>query len=463
MKRAVVVGGGFAGVAAACRLAGEGHRPLLLERAPRLGGRAASYADNEMGETVDYGHHVLMACCTATRGFLARISARDAVRFQPELRIPILCEGQTSLLQSSLLPGPLHLALSLLRYRPLTMRDHLGVMRAGVALLLRPGNGNETFRAWLDRQGQSEASIERLWNPISIATLNAPVERVGVSAARQVFREGFLAPGGANIGLFAHPLSGVFDRARTYLEQHEAEVRAGSGVSRILVEAHAVSGVELTDGEVMKCDAVVAAVPPDALQRILGDGDELAGILEPAARLEWSPIVDVHFWFDRPVMEEAFAMAIDSPIQAIFNLSANPPVDTAEESGTSSSPQLLRPKGRAAAHIVLSQSAADDWMTHSSEEIADLVLDALRALLPATREAACLHRRVIKHPRATFVPTPGSDALRPGARTPINGLFLAGDWTATGWPSTIEGAIRSGIIAAANVEATCETDDAACD
>ncbi|MBU0596224.1 hydroxysqualene dehydroxylase HpnE [Candidatus Bipolaricaulota bacterium] len=440
MERAVVIGGGFAGVAAACRLAGDGHRPILLERAPRLGGRAGSYVDRETGETIDYGHHVLMHCCTASRGFLARIGASDAVRFQLGLRIPILCDGRTTLLRSSLLPGPAHLAPSLLAYRPIPMRDRLRVLRAGAALLL-PCQGDEaSFRKWLGRHGQSEVSIERLWDPISIATLNAPADRVSVPAARQVFRDGFFVPGGANIGLFARPLSEIFDQARAYLERHEAVSRTRADVAHILLSENTVRGVRLADGELIECDAVVAAVPPDALRGMLEDGGDLTKNVDRAALLEPSPIVDVHVWFDRPVMEEPFVIAVDAPIQTVFDLGR------------------LHDSGRPSGHVVVSQSAAVDWMRLSSEEIGERVVEALRELLPSARGADCLRRRVIKHPRATFVPSPGSDALRPKAKTPVEGLFLAGDWTATGWPSTIDGAIRSGVAAAAHVEVSWENE-----
>lgn len=460
MKRAVVIGGGFAGIAAACRLAGDGHRPVLLERTPHLGGRAASYVDCETGETIDYGHHVLLRCCSASRGFLARIGASDTVRFQAELRIPILCDGRTTLLRSSLLPGPLHLAPSLLAYRPIPLRDRMAALRAGTALLLDRRGDLESFRTWLRKHGQSDRSIGRFWNPISIATLNAPADRVSVSAARQVFREGFFTPGGANMGLFTRPLFEIFERARVYLERHEAEVRMRAAVSRILTEDGAAWAVELADGEVVPCDAVVSAVPPDALRRMLAGHSGLSDVIERSSALAWSPIVDVHLWFDRPVIEEPFVIAVDAPIQAVFNLSrlygARSHAHGGEETDTGSSPKLLRPKGRVATHVVVSQSAAAAWAPCSSEEIGDLVLGSLRDLLPAARDADCLRRRVIRHPRATFVLSPGADVLRPSAGTPIAGLFLAGDWTATGWPSTIEGAVRSGIAAAAHVEISRE-------
>jgi uncharacterized protein with NAD-binding domain and iron-sulfur cluster len=310
------------------------------------------------------------------------------------------------------------------------MRDRLRVLRAGAALLVPCRRDEASFREWLGRHGQSDATIARLWNPISTATLNAPVARVSGAAARQVFRDGFFVPGGANIGLFTRPLSEIFDQARAYLERHEAEIRTGAEVAQIVLSENIVRGVRLADGELIECDAVVAAVPPDALRGMLEGGGDLTRNVDRAALLEVSPIVDVHVWFDRPVMEEVFAIAVDAPIQTIFDLGR------------------LHGSGRPSGHVVVSQSAAVDWMRQSSEEIGERVVEALRELLPSARGADCLRRRVIKHPRATFVPSPGSDALRPTSRTLVEGLFLAGDWTATGWPSTIEGAVRSGVLAA---------------
>jgi len=445
MSRVVVVGGGFAGMAAACRLAGDGHRPLLLERAARLGGRAASFYDRRSGETIDYAEHVLMACCSASRGFLERIGASDAVRFQPSLRIPLLCEGRTTKLRSSILPGPLHLAPSLLAYHPLTMRDRHDVLRAGAALWLQRSRGDESLGAWLDRYDQSESAMSRLWDPICIATLNAPAERVCRSAARQVFREAFFVPGGANLGLFVRPFSAILDRARAYLECRDGTVRIRAAVKRVLIDGAAVRGVELADGERVEADAVVIAVPPDAFAELIDEDPGLTRVAQRAVNLAWSPIADVHLWFDRPVMREAFAIALDAPIQTIFR-AGRQLNDPFERDGRS-------------AHIVVSQSAADDWMALPSGEIGSLVTDAVRDLLPEARDATCLRTLVIKHRRATFVPAPGSERLRPGALTPVRGLFLAGDWIGTGWPSTIESAIRSGVVAAAHVETCLESEE----
>ena len=294
------------------------------------------------------------------------------------------------------------------------------------------------FRRWLADRGQGPRAIDRLWDPIAVATLNAPSDRVATAAAAKVFRDGFFAPDGANVGLFMRSLGEVFDRARAYLDDRGGEARTDATAARILVEDAAVRGVELADEGIIECDAVVSAVAPDALRRILPDRSDVAEAVDRAMTLEWSPIVDVHVWFDRPVMDELFLIAVDAPIQTAFDVGSLH--GTAGEGG----------------YVVVSQSAAGNWMRRTNDEIGETVLDALCELLPSARDARCVRRRVIRHPRATFVPSSGSDALRPRAATPIDGLFLAGDWTATGWPSTIEGAIRSGIAASARVERRAE-------
>lgn len=435
MSRVVVIGGGFAGFAAACRLANDGVPVAVYERAPRLGGRAASF--ERSGEVLDYGYHVLMRCCTAATGFLERIGAESAVRFQDYLSIPILCDGDRTVLRSAPLPGILHLLPGLLRYRPLTFGERLGALRAGAALTAGRRDA-ETFGAWLARHGQSDRAVRRLWGPVVVATLNAPAERVGIAAARKVFRDGFFVPDGAGVGLFTSPLGTIFEAARKYVEARGGLVEVGAGVSRVLFDGRRAVGVELADGSRVEADAVIAAIPPDALGRLVGARAELADVLSAARRLEWAPILNVHLEFDRPVLDDDFAVAVDSPIQAIFDLG-----------------RLFG--GDGGRRLVLSQSAAEAWIDRPDDEVVDRLTAALRALLPAARDARVAGSLVLRHRTATFVPAPGSNALRPGARTPIDGLFLAGDWVATGWPSTIEGAIRSGIGAAARAESESES------
>ena len=428
--RVAIIGGGFAGFAAAARLAGDGVTPILLERTRRFGGRAASFDDAVTGEIVDYGHHVLMRCCTAAHGFLQRIGASDLVRIQPELEIPILADGRTTTLRSAPLPGVLHLAPSLLRYAPLSVGERLGVVRGALPLLLAARSRDEAFGPWLRRHGQGSRVVDRLWNPICVAALNAPAEAVSLAAARQVFRQGFFTPGGADMGLFSAPLSAIFDAATAYIETRGGEVRLGAKVESLVFDDGAVHGVRLASGETIEADGVIASIPPDGLESILPQTIRRE-TLGPMRRITWSPIVNLHAWFDRPVMKREFLIPVDSPLQTIFNVS------------------VLHGRDHGPWHLAISQSAASEWIDRSSESVADALLSALTDVLPAVAGATCVHQRVIKHPRATFVPGPGIDRLRPGTKTETPGLYLAGDWTASGWPSTIEGAVRSGIAAAA--------------
>jgi len=242
-----------------------------------------------------------------------------------------------------------------------------------------------------------------------------------------VFREGFFRPGAADLGLFVRPLADIFASARRYIEERGGIVRTSSSVRRILIEGGGAIGVETANGERIESEVVIAAVPADELALILPEGTI------DIPELRFSPIVDVHFWFERPVMKEEFLICVGSPVGAVFDISK------------------IREEGPLT-HIVLSQSGADAWIDRPVDEIARRLLDSLRDLLPAVRRAELVDRLVIKHRRATFIPVPGVDRIRPSAKTPIVGLYLAGDWTASGWPATIEGAVRSGIIAAARCE-----------
>lgn len=431
-ERVVVIGGGLAGVAAACRLAGDGHRPILLERSPRLGGRAASFQDPSSGEWIDYGHHVSMRCCTATHGFLQRIGASDAIAYQERLSIPILCDGGQTMLRSSWLPGILHLAPALLAYLCLSPRERLGVVRAAAGLLIA-GRADVAFGPWLRARGQGTRAIARLWDPICVATLNAHVDDVSIRDVRHVLLDGFLFPEGAGLGLFARPLASLFEAAADYIAARNGTVRMSCGVRRILRDDSRAIGVETAQGEILESSSIIAAVPPWDLDRLIDD-DRLKGLLASAQTLSWAPIVNVHLWFDRPILDEDFVIAVDSPLQAVFDVS-----------------RIYADPGSSGYHLAISQSAAGAWIGRDPEAVTTELLDELRRLLPAARDASLIRHRVIAHRRATFVPAPGTDALRPGSKTPLDGLFLAGDWAATGWPSTIEGAIRSGIAAAGRV------------
>jgi len=285
---------------------------------------------------------------------------------------------------------------------------------------------------------------------------------VGLEEARHLFREAFFVPGGANLGSFTVPLRDVFAAARAYIEARGGVVRTDSVVTGLQFEGSAVAGVELVDGVITDASAVIATVSPADLSRILPEDVPPDRVLGEALSLQWSPIVNVHFWFDRSIMDEPFVIAVDSQVQAVFDVSCirlRSLTDPAEQHRADGDPQERRTRDGArvfscalekgATHIVLSQSAAGPWIDRPAREISAELLDALGEVIPATRDAKCVDSLVLKRPRATFIPAPGAKKMRPPSKTGIRGLYLAGDWTATGWPSTIEGAIRSGVAAAA--------------
>ncbi len=431
MKPVVIIGGGAAGIAAACTLAERGKRILILERAPHLGGRAASFFHHRMRQEVDYGYHILMRCCTETIDFLRQLGMERSVSFQERLAIPIACGSKRSLLSSAHLPGPLHLVPSLMRYRPLSYRERIAVLRTGLFLFLHQLPEDKIFAEWLQNHGQGHRAIAQLWDPICIATLNERVESVSARAARMIFKKGFLKPHGADMGLFTVPLSHLFSRAISFLAERGGEVLLNAQVAQILIEKGAARGVKLVSGERIDSDCVIAAVPPYDLLPLLPRAVVEKGYFAGMKEIRFSPIVNLHLWFDCPVMEEPFWVVIDSPVQAIFEVS--------------------RIQGKEGpTHVVLSQSAAWEWIDLPVTTIRERLLSALSSLLPGVRRARLLDHLVIKSARATFIPAPESESLRPGVKTPIEGLLLAGDYTATTWPSTIEGAVRSGRNAALN-------------
>lgn len=427
MKPVIIIGGGPAGIASASHLAEMGIETLLIERGKRLGGRAASFHYSRMGEETDYGEHVLMRCCTESIALLKLLGQEDSVSFQPRLRVPMVNEERKAVIASAPLPGILHLLPAVASYGFLRFPDRLRAMQAGLSLLVRDP-GDAAFAGWLADHGQSERAITTLWKPVCVATLNTHADLASARMARVVFQRGFFRPHGADIGQFTRPLSMIFDAAIPFLEAHQGRVLCETPLRRIIVDDGGVRGVETADGEIIEARAVISAVPARDLAVLLPSSAASNPAFTRPLKLLLSPIVNIHLWFDRPIMDEPFIIGVDSPLQAVFDVSAAHK-DTTKH------------------HIVISQSAATAWVDMPVASIVDLVLSALRKLLPRARQAHLVDSLVVKNREATFVPSPSGDRLRPPSRSPIEGLFLAGDYTATGWPSTIEGAVRSGLNA----------------
>jgi squalene-associated FAD-dependent desaturase len=428
MRRAeiTVVGGGLAGLAAAVECARSGASVTLVEARAWLGGETFSFQRN--GLWLDNGQHVALRCCTAYLAFLERLGVRHLLALQPAMRVPVLREGLApALLERRRLPSPLHLAPALLRYQPLSRRERLAAVTAARALQRLdpddPGLDEQTFGSWLRGHGQSEAAVEALWNLIALPTLNLPADEASLAAAVKVFRTGVLdTASGADIGVPSVCFRELHDLpARRLLEQAGARVLLSTRVRAVGPELE----LGLEEGP-PEPDAVIIAVPHEAAAALAPSGVLAPGTVE---RLGASPIVNLHVHYDRRVLEEPLAAALHSPVQWLF--------DRTRASGVDSG-QL----------IAVSLSHAVEEIDAPVAELRERYLPALERVLPAARGAAVIDFAVTHSPRATFRVAPGSARLRPAAATSLPGLYLAGAWSATGWPPTMEGAVRSGLRAA---------------
>jgi zeta-carotene desaturase len=429
-----VVGGGLAGLAAACALADSGLQVTVFERRPYLGGRASSYQHPSTGEVVDNCQHVLLGCCTNLIEFYQRLGVEDKIRWFDSLTF-LEPGGRASVIGASFLPAPLHTAPAFLRASCLNLMDKLAIAGAMSALApLTPKDTGESFLAWLRRHGQTDRAIDRFWKTILVSALNEDVDRVSVPYAAQVVRESFLKSANAGrMGVPTVPLTELYGAAEGYVRARDGEVHFRANVETFRAE---FDGVNLLgpDGET-KFDFAVLAVPFDVLPRMLpqtSTGDPLRQVL---SRLESSPITGVHLWFDREITDLEHAVLLDRTIQWMFNKSK-----LLERSGVH--------KSSSGSYIELVVSSSKTLVEKSRTEITELALSELREFFPQARSANLVKSTVIKEVHATYSPRPGVDNYRPRPETVWPRVFLAGDWTATGWPSTMEGAVRSGYLAA---------------
>jgi squalene-associated FAD-dependent desaturase len=436
----VIVGGGLAGLAAAAALAERGVRITLLESRPRLGGRASSFHDPATGELVDNCQHVSMACCTNLADFCERVGTADLFRREPSV-VFLGPDGRISRLRAGVLPAPFHLSGSFLGANYLNWSDKLrvahGLARLRSARDDRPG---ESFADWLLRHGQTVRTINLYWATVLVSALNERLDRMDVGHASKVFLDGFLRNrDGYQMEIPLVPLGELYgNRLESWLRSRGVAVRLTTGVRTVEHdEAGGVSGVLLRSGGRIDADFVVLAVPFDRVRGLLPD--DLAARLPGLSGLdafESSPITGVHLWFDRPVCPYDHVVTVGRLIQWVFNHTAIQGRPASDEGGQ---------------YLQLVISAAYDLLPLSKEAIRDAILSELAEIWPAARAARLLRSWVVTEHGATFAVRPGIDALRPPQRTPVPGLYLAGDWTATGWPATMEGAVRSGYRAAEGI------------
>jgi squalene-associated FAD-dependent desaturase len=441
----VVVGGGLAGITAARALADRGRAVTLVEARPRLGGLAFSFRrDSAAGElTVDNGQHVYLRCCTAYRGFLRRIGAASLAPLQRRLDVPVLDAGRGRLgrIRRTALPVPLHLAGSLARYPHLSPGERAAAARATLALRrldpADPALDDRDFAGWLRDRGQTDRAITALWDLIGVATLNARAADVSLALAAMVFRTGLLTqPGAADLGIPRAPLGDLHDtHARAALERAGVTTLLAAKVTRL---RPAPGGWQVTvvprrpgegpRGRELTAADVVLAVPHDAAHGLLPPG----ALADPGRllRIGTAPILNIHIVYDRPVLPRPFVAALGSPIQWIF--------DRTHASGLTGGGQ----------YVALSQSAAGEEIQQPADVLRKRYVPEVARLLPRAAGARVADFFVTRERAATFAPAPGVGRLRPGPATRAPGLHLAGAWTATGWPATMEGAVLSGHAAA---------------
>ena len=431
-SKVAVIGGGLAGLSAACALADAGMPVTLFERRPYLGGRASSYEHPGTNETVDNCQHVLLGCCTNLIDFYRRLGVEDKILWFDTLNF-LEPGGRLSRLGPSFLPAPFHSTPAFMRAKFLSIGDKDAIARGLLALM--PGLPDETeenFLSWLDRHGQTPRAIQRFWEPVLVSALNESLDRMSVHYAAQVFRESFLkSPAAGRMGVPSVPLSDLYGVAGDYIRKRGGEVLLRSSVDSLRCDE---AGCELNlAGNKLVFDYAISAAPFDVLAKMIA-AESPKGLAEKLQRFETSPITGIHFWFDRQVTDLPHAVLLDRTIQWMFNKSK------LQEAGGR--------KQETGSYLELVVSSSKTLVERSKQEILDLALAELQEFFPAIAKAKVLKSTVIKEIKATYSALPMSDEYRPLAATAWPRFFLAGDWTATGWPATMEGAVRSGYKAA---------------
>lgn len=451
-KNVVVIGGGVAGIAAATALAGAGLRVELFEKRPLLGGRASSYIDPQTGERVDECQHGTMRCCTNLAALLEHLGVHDKIRYFDALEF-LDGEGKRSVIKGCGLPAPAHTSLSFLQFRSLGFRDKIGIARAMSAMLhVRPDAKYDALDigAWFARHGQTELSIARFWRPILVSACNEELDRISCTHAFKIFRDGFLANStGFHFGVATVPLGTLYtEPTLAYLQARGSCVRTRTIIDKIHFAGGAngrVTGVSLLDGETITADYYVSALQCDLLLKLLPpDVTDGVPYWENIRGIELSPIIGVHLWFDRRFDCPPALATLDRTTEWIFNKTAIYQAENSLESENQNSDAA----SECGTYLSIVISASHRLAKMPKEELVALVLAEVQDCVPGARTASVVRSQVVKWPKATISPKPGVDALRPDQRSPIDNLYVAGEWTQTGWPSTMEGAARSGYRAA---------------
>jgi squalene-associated FAD-dependent desaturase len=445
--RVVVIGGGLAGITAAVALAKAKHEVTLLEAKPRLGGATMSF--DRDGLVIDTGQHVFLRCCTAYRGLLDRLGMAAHAPLQPRFDVTVVAPGKRAVMKRRRAPAPFHMLPALLGYPFLTTPERLRLALAALAFRrlnqADPKTDELRLGDWLEAHGQDERTRRVLWDLFSVSSLNVPGDDASLALAAVVVKTGLLGDAdAADIGVPTLPLGELHGTAAArVLGKLGATVRLQAKAAAIEPKGEGEFLVRLAgevDGDAtgdLLADAVVLAVPHEQAAKLIPSGALPAETVEGWAGLGAAPIVNVHVIYDRKVMDVPFAAGVDSPVQWVFDRTRISGLHARASAGQYSDGQYL----------AISLSAADEYASTPVAELREKFVPALAELFPAAKDATVTEFFVTREKRATFRQVPGTAKLRPKAATGLPGLVLAGSWTDTGWPDTMEGAVRSGLNA----------------
>lgn len=430
----LIIGGGLSGLSAAVDLTSRGYSVLLLEQRQHLGGRAYSFVDEATGDIVDNGQHLMMGCYKETRWLLKTIGSDHLATLQPNLHIDFLHPRKgISSLSCPNLPAPVHILFGMMGLKTVPFADRLKLLKVGLQLQRSPASIEPeltllTVDQWMTKLGQSEENKKYLWDIIAIGTLNDDPHTVSALLFYRVLRTAFLgAKENSSMLIPRAGLSQLFaEPAAKHLRLHGSEVQTNAEVEKILSEGGNIRGI-YCGGKEIEAKAYISTVPYYAIDALLGDGKQ-HGYGE---KFDSSPIITINLWLDKVIVEQEFLALLDSHIQWIFN-------KTKIYGNNSSTGQ----------HLSLVISGAAEYVDLTKEQLVEIAFKELQEAIPRAREATIIHSFIIKEKRATFSPMPGVEAHRPSVHTQFKNFFLAGDWTNTGFPATIEGAVMSGKTAA---------------
>lgn len=475
-QNVVIIGGGFAGLTAATELISSGYNVTIIEQRGYFGGRAFSFLDRNTGIELDNGQHLLMGCYENTFRFLKTIGTFDKLYIQKNLHVDFIdSDRQTYSVSCLPLPAPLHAASGILRFKALSLSERLKMLyitkdvlydKHPLPLTLSQkgmasprfledagkGEGDSSISYWLSQHRQGKRAMDTFWNILTLAIMNESPDKSSAAIFKTVLKKAmFKSRKGSRIVFPAVPLSRLYaDDAENFIIHHGGVVEKRCAVSEIIFEDNSVSGIRTRGNRIIKGDYYISAVPYYSLQRLLPPSiiNKHHSYFSCLEELKSSPIISFHLLFDKPIFDKPFAAFINSPVQWIFNKNMihknNIPYPTALEKGANYklSPPLL--KGGQGGFISLVISGAQEFVRMDSEQLVIMALTELRKFLPEANSANLLYSRIIKEKSATFIPLPDIQKYRPSQETPIKNLFLCGDWTDTGLPATIEGAVLSG-------------------